>query len=310
MAPLGAESLEPSLVPVNNALQAGQADEALALLGALPQGGENNAQALNLACRIQFTLGQWDAAIHNCEQAIRLDPQNAGNHMWLGRALGEKANKASFISAFSLGKRVVAEFQKATQLDPRDAAALFDLGSFYVEAPGVVGGGLDKAKSVVIQLDRVNPARAYELRAQIDKKNRDFTAEENDLKKAIAVSRHPALQWASLARFYEERKRWDEMEAALHSCMNAAAHDPKAGVALYDAAGVLLMARRDPALGARLLQDYLAGSSKTEEAPAFVAYSRLAYFQQEMGDAAAAQTDQAAALQMAHEYQPEQDLRR
>lgn len=308
--PVCADSPEPALASVNAALQAGQADKALALISALPQSGQSNAQALNLSCRVRFTLGQWDAALRDCEQAVRLDPRNARHHMWLGRALGEKANKASFLSAFSLAKRVVQEFQQAAQLDPQDADALFDLGSYYVEAPSVVGGGLDKAQSVIAQLDRIDPARASELRAQVDMHRKDFAAAENNLKKAISASRHPALQWASLARFYQERKRWDEMESAIQSCATAAARDPHSGVALYDAAGVLIRARRDSQLAAKLLQDYLASASKTEEGPAFVAHSRLALLQQELGDAANAQLNQAAAYQLAREYQPAQDLRR
>jgi len=308
--PARADSLQPALVPVNSALQAGQADKALSLISLLPQQGLNNAQALNLACRVRFTLGQWDTAVRHCEEAVRLDPNNARNHMWLGRAYGEKANKASFLSAFSLGKKVVQEFQKAAQLDPQDAEALADLGSFYAEAPSIVGGGVEKAQTVAAQLDHIDPARAYELRAQIDKQRKDFTSAENDLKKAISVSHHPAFQWTTLARFYMARKRWDDMDAAIRSVMTAAAREAHSGVALYDAAGVLIMAKRDPALAAKLLQEYLSGSSKTEEAPAFVAYSRLALLQQELGDAANAQVSQAAALQMARDYQPAQDSRR
>jgi tetratricopeptide (TPR) repeat protein len=305
-----ADSLKPTLGPVNSALQAGQADKALSLLSALPQGGQNDAQAMNLSCRIRFTLAQWDSALRDCEEAVRLEPNNARHHMWLGRALGEKANKASFFTAFTLGKRVVAEFQKAAQLDPEDAEALADLGSFYVEAPSVVGGGMDKAQSVVAQLDRIDPARAYELRANIDIAHKDYASAEANLKKAVSLSRHPAFQWATLARFYEERKRWSDMDSALHSCMTAAARDPHAGVALYDAAGVLIMAKKEPALAAKLIQDYLGSSSKTEEAPAFVAYSRLALLQQEIGDAANAQANQAAAYELAREYQPAEDMRR
>jgi tetratricopeptide (TPR) repeat protein len=295
---------------VNTALQAGQADRALTLLSSLPLQGMNNAQALNLACRVHFTLGQWDDAVRNCEQAVRLDPNDARSHMWLGRAYGEKANRSSFITAFSLGKRVVQEFQRAAQIDPQDPEALADLGSFYAEAPSVVGGGLEKAQSVVAQLDRIDPARAYELRAQIDKQHKDFGAAENDLKKAISVSHHPAFQWTTLARFYQERKQWNDMDAAIRGMMTAAARDSHCGVALYDAAGVLIMAKRDPELAAKLLQDYLSSSSKTEEAPAFVAYSRLALLQLELGDAASAQMSQAAASQMARDYQPAQDSRR
>jgi tetratricopeptide (TPR) repeat protein len=298
------------LAQANTALQAGEADKALGLIGSLPQAGADDAVAQNLTCRIQYTLGQWDAAVNACEQALRLEPENSDNHLWLGRALGEKANEASFISAFSIGKRVLAEFQRATQLDPRNAEALSDLGEFYMEAPGVVGGGLDKAESVAKELDRLDPARAWQLRAGIAKHNGDYAAAEDSLKKAIAASRHPALQWATLARFYATRSRWDDMDAAIRSSMNAAAHDPHAAVALYDSAGVLIRAKRNPDLAIKLLQEYLASPHKTEEAPAFVAYTRLARLQQQVGDAANAQTAQTAAYELAREYRPAQDLRR
>lgn len=308
--PQTARPLDAALAQATAALQAGQADKALSLIAALPNAGENNAEAKNISCRVKFTLGLWDAAVRDCEQAVRLDPQNAQLHMWLGRALGEKANKASFLAAFSLGKRVLAEFQTAARLDPRDAAALADLGAFYVEAPAVVGGGLDKAESVALQLDRVDPARAAELRARIADERDDYATAEEYYKKSIEVSRHPAQQWSNLARFYQARKRWTDMEMALHNCVKAAEHDPHSGVALYDGAGVLIRAKRDLPLAIKMLQDYLAGTSKSEEAPAFVAYSRLAALQQQMGDAANAQANQAAALELAREYNPAQDLRR
>lgn len=299
-----------TLAQANMALQAGEADKALGLIGSLPQAGADDAAAQNLACRIQYTLGQWDEALSACQQAVRLEPGNSGNHMWLGRALGEKANQASFITAFSLGKRVLAEFQRATQLDPRNGEALSDLGEFYIEAPGVVGGGLDKAESVAEELDRIEPERAWQLRAGIAKHNGDYAAAEDNLKKAIAASRHPALQWATLARFYAARSRWNDMEAAIRKSMNAAERDPHAAVALYDSAGVLIRVKRDPALAIKLLQAYLASPQKTEEAPAFVAYARLARLQQQVGDTANAQTAQTAGYELAREYRPAQDLRR
>lgn len=299
-----------ALSQANAALQSGEADKALSLLQSLPNGGSNNAQALNLACRVEFTLAHWDAAIHDCQQAIGLDPRSSDDHMWLGRALGEKANKSSFLSAYQLGKRVLAEFQLAAQLDPRNAEVLSDLGEFYVEAPGVVGGGLDKAESVAEELDRVDPVRADELRASIAGQRGDYGEAETLLKKAIAISPHPAHQWATLARFYASRQRWAEMDNAIGNCEAAEARDPRAVVALYDAAGVLIHVKREPELAARLLQEYLASPDKTEEAPAFIAYARLARLQQKLGDAANAQMALAAASELAREYQPVQDLRR
>ena len=77
-----------TLAQINQALQAGEADKALGLIASLPQGGAQSAEAQNLECRVRYTLQQWDAAVANCEQAVRLDGQNSNYHLWLGRALG------------------------------------------------------------------------------------------------------------------------------------------------------------------------------------------------------------------------------
>jgi hypothetical protein len=58
-----------------------------------------------------------------------------------------------------------------------------------------------------------------------------------------------------------------------------------------------------------MLEDYLGGSAKTEEAPAFVAHLWLAGLKEQLGDATAASRERAAALALAHEYKPAQDLK-
>ncbi|HEX4029263.1 MAG TPA: hypothetical protein VHX20_02820 [Terracidiphilus sp.] len=301
-----AQSFGAELGQINAALQAGEADHAIGLIAALPQQGANLAEAQNLECRVRFTLQQWDAAAGECQQAVSLDSGNSNYHMWLGRALGERAGRASFLTAFSLGKRVRAEFEAAVALDPRNAPALSDLGDFYSEAPGIVGGGLDKAENIAVQLDRISPARAHQLRAGIAEARKDDGTAERELKLAIQTSLHPALQWTVLGSFYEHRRRWPEMEDAIHNAASTAAKDRAAGVALYDGAGVLIRAQRDPGLAARMLQDYLAGDSKTEEAPAFIAHYRLARLLDQLGDSEGAQREQAAGYALAREYRPPQ----
>ena len=290
-----------------DALQAGEADKALALLTPLPTSGQGAAQTQNLICRVQFTLQQWDLAVKACDLAVHLDPTNAIDHMWLGRALGEKASRASFLSAYSLSKRVRSEFEEAVRLDPRSADALSDLGEFYKDAPGIVGGGTDKAEAIAAQLDKVDPAKAYDLRGSIAVSRKDYVSAERDFKQSIAVSPHPAQQWTRLANFYRGRQRWDEMEAAIRNCVSAAARDKHPGVALYDGAGILIETSRDPALAAKMLEDYLAGLSKSEEAPAFIARVRLARLKQQLGDPDGAKREFAAAATMAREYNPAQD---
>ncbi|HUD14258.1 MAG TPA: hypothetical protein VMQ56_11435 [Terracidiphilus sp.] len=309
MAGSSAPTQAPSLSEANAALQAGEADKALALLATFPQSGTGAAEAQNLLCRVRLTLEQWDAAAAACEQAVHLDAENSDDHLWLGRALGEKASRASFLTAYSLAKRTRAEFEDAVRLNPRNVQALSDLGDFYRQAPAVVGGGIDKAEGIVAQLEKVDQARADELRGRIAEQKKDFPAAESEYKKMVTAGTHPALGWSALAAFYARRQRFDEMESALHSVLSAALHEKQAGVALYDGAGLLTKAHRDPALAATMLDDYLAGSSKTEEAPAFVAHLRLARLKAQLGDAAAAERERTAALALAHEYKPAQDFK-
>ncbi len=294
------------LAQANAALQAGEADRALALLNSLPSSGEGQAEAHNLQCRVRLTLEQWNAAVSQCEQAVRLDGQNSGYHLWLGRALGQKADRASFLRAYSLAKHVREEFEESVRMNPRNAEALEALGEYDLQAPGIVGGGVDKAQGIAAQLDKVDAARAHELRGRIAEERKDYGTAEREFKLAVAAGAHPAFQWTTLAGFYSRRQRWTEMESAVHSILTAVRRDKHAGVALYDGAGLLTESKRDPLLASKMLEDYLAGSAKTEDAPAFVAHNRLALLDDQLGDAAAARRERAAALALAHDYKPAQ----
>jgi tetratricopeptide (TPR) repeat protein len=295
------------LAQIHTALQNGEADKALGLLQSLPQPA--TAEAENLECRVRYSLEQWDAAIHACEQSVRLDSQNSDYHLWLGRALGEKADRANFLSAYSLAKRVRSEFEEAVKLNPRNADAMADLGDYYFEAPGAVGGGVDKAEALCAQFEKVDPARAHQLRSRIAEGRKDLPVAEHELKLAISSSPHPAPQWVTLAGFYRRHDRLPEMDSALHSAITAAERDKGASLALYDASSLLTRANRDLPLAVKTMEEYLASPNKSEEAPAFVAYNRLANLKDKLGDKTGAQQARNSALALAHDYKPSQEAK-
>ncbi|SPE26319.1 conserved exported hypothetical protein [Candidatus Sulfotelmatomonas gaucii] len=288
-------------------LQAGQADKALALLTPLPTTGTGAAEAQNLLCRVRFTLQQWSQAVAECQQAVNLDSKNSDYYMWLGRVLGQEASRASIFSAYGDAKKSLAAMQTSVQLNPQNAPALSDLGDYYANAPGIAGGGTDKAQSVASQLDKVDPVRATQLRGDIAMAQKNYTAAEQYYKQAASVGSAPADEWTVLASFYRGRQQWTNLDAAIQSCVTAAAKAANSGAALYDGAGVLITASRNPSLAATMLENYLASSSMTEEAPAFIAHIRLGRLKQQLGDAAGAQSELAMAAAMAKEFSPSQD---
>jgi len=296
-----------TLTQANASLQAGEADKAIALLAPLPATGAGADAAQNLLCRVRFTLQQWSQAVDECKQAVKLTGNNSDYHMWLARVLGQQASKANIFSAYGDAKNSLTEMQAAVKLDPQNGAALTDLGDYYAQAPGIAGGGIDKAQAIAAQLDKVDADRAAQLRGDIAMAQKNYAAAEQDYKQAAAVSSSPTDKWAVLADFYRKRQQWTDLDAAIQNCMAAAAKDKGGGVGLYDGAGVLIAAKRNPQLAAQMLESYLSGSSLTEEAPAFIAHIRLARLKQQLGDAAGAQQEFATAASLAKEFDPSQD---
>lgn len=296
-----------TLSEANADLQAGQADKALALLTPLATSGTGADVAQNLLCRVRFTLQQWSLAAEECQQAVNLSAKNSDYYMWLGRVLGQQASHASFLTAYGDARKSLTAMQSAVTLNPQNTPALMDLGDYYARAPGIAGGGSDKAQAIALQLDKVDAAQAQHLRGDIALASKNYATAETEYKQAIAVSAAPADLWTLLADFYRSQKRWTDLDTAIQSCIAAAAKDKNSGVALYDGAGVLIAAKRNPSLAATMLENYLSGSSITEEAPAFIAHIRLSRLKQQLGDAAGAQSELATAAAMAKEFSPSQD---
>ena len=261
------------------------------------------ADAYNLLCRANFELGAWDAGISACEKAIALAPDNGLYHLWLGRIYGEKADRAGFLSAAGLAKKVRAEFERAVELAPDSWEARTDLAEFYLEAPGIVGGGKDKARAQADLIAPLNPGMAHWVRGRIAEKSKHPDDAEQEYRVAIVASQGGARAWLNLAGFYHHVNRLAEMDQALRKLESSPLDHPGA---LVDGASILSRTGRDYPMAVRLLQRYFA-SSMVEEAPAFKAHCLLGEVFEKQGDRAAATEEYRTALAMAHTYRPAQE---
>jgi tetratricopeptide (TPR) repeat protein len=262
------------------------------------------AEAYNLLCRARFELGAWDAGIPACEKAASLAPDNSLYHLWLGRIYGEKADHAGFFSAAGLAKKVRAEFERAVELAPKSWEARTDLAEFYLEAPGIVGGGKDKARAQAAVIAPLNPAMSHWVIARLAEKNKDNAAAEREYRAAIDASDGGARAWVNLAGFYRHTNRPDDMDQALRTMESCPLDRP---AALVDGAGMLLRTERDYPLAIRLVRRYIALPNTVEEAPVFKAHVLLGELLEKQGDRPAAAEEYRAALAMAHTYRQAQE---
>ena len=285
-------------------LAAGRVDDAITTLRSKINASPSDAEAYNLLCRAYFSMGNWDRGISACEKAIALDPNNSRYHMWMGRIYGEKANDVIFFKAASLAGKVRNEFEAAVRLDPNNVDGRSDLGEFYLEAPGIVGGGRDKAEAQAQALAALDPAKAHYLDGRIAEKRKDPAGAEKEYRAAIEASHGSALTWFNLALFFRHQQRWDDMEGAIQHAVSAQVDRPEI---IMESGEVLLRSGRNFPAAVQYLRRYLALNSKVEEAPAFKAHYLLGTALEKQGDKQAAAQEYRAALSLAKDFSSAQE---
>jgi tetratricopeptide (TPR) repeat protein len=274
-------------------------DDAIVSLQHRISSAPKDAESYNLLCRAYFALADWDKGISACEKAVSFDPDNAQYHLWLGRVYGEKADHAGFLTAAGLAKKVRNEFETAVRLNPDSAEARTDLAEFYLEAPGIVGGGRDKAEAQAQKIATMDPVRAGWVKARLAEKNKDLDSAENQYRAAIAASHGAALAWLNLAYFYRHTGHLDSMEDAIQHAAAAPMDQPEV---LMESANMLLRSKRDLPLATQLLRRYLSPSLTVEAAPAFKAHYLLGTALEQQGDKPAAAQEYRASLALAKSY--------
>jgi len=285
-------------------LAQGRVDEVIATLQQKTSSSPNDAASYNLLCRAYFSLGDWDRGISACERATQLDSGNGTYHLWLGRIYGEKADASNFLSAAGLAKKVRTEFEAAVRLAPDNPEARADLAEFYLEAPGLVGGGRDKAEVQATALDRLDPARAHWVRGRLAEKRKDRTTAEREYRAAIDASGGGALAWFNLALFYRHASQYDQMEDAVNHAIAAPLDRPEV---VMESAEILIRAGRNFPAASELLRRYLASNDKVEQAPAFKAHYLLGTVLEKQGNKQAAAKEYIAALALARTYSRAQE---
>src|SRR5882672_3675960 len=223
-----------------------------ALQAAAAKDPQNGVVHLLLA-KSYLELQEHDPAIKSAEKAVSLDPQNSIYHEWLGRVYGEKADHASWFSAISLAKKTRKEFETAVQLDGRNFSARQALIEFDCSAPGLVGGGEEKALPQIKQLAEMDAAEGHYAAGNCRRQKKDFVPADQEFSKALESGPKSAELIFDIGDYAVKRSQPDRLLAVADAGERIAPHDPRGhfyrGVAL-------VLKKENPAEAERLLRKY------------------------------------------------------
>jgi tetratricopeptide (TPR) repeat protein len=233
----------------------------LAMLRGIPN---PDAATLGLMGRSEFMLGEFSKATEYFEKAAALAPTNSEYPLWLGRTWGRRAETASPLFAPINASKARRYLERAVALDPGNREALSDLFDYYLEAPGFLGGGLDKAEAVARRLSRTDPPEYHYELAQIATKQKEYGLAEEQLRRAMEAAPRQVGHVVDLAKFLARQGRIDESEAALQQADRIAPGSPRL---LYERASIYVENRRHLDQARELLKRYLQSNLTPDDPP-------------------------------------------
>jgi Flp pilus assembly protein TadD len=236
-------------------------DGSLRLLRAMPV---KDGAAYELIGRNYYMQGDFKQASEALEKALAADPGNSGYALWLGRAFGRRAESASPFTAPGYASKTRQYFEKAVQLDPHNLEALNDLFEYYTEAPGFLGGGLDKAAATAGRIAQLSAPDGHAAEARLAEKKKEYGAAEQHFRRAVESAPYQVGRLIDLARFLMRRGRDQEAEQTFAKAEKLAPNSPKI---LYERAETYIHNGRNLDLARQLLRRYMSSSLTADDPP-------------------------------------------
>ena len=223
-----------------------------------------DAATFMLTGKNHFMLGDFKQAARFFEKATALNPTNSEYMLWLGRAHGRRAETGSWLFAAPNASKARQCFEKAVALDPHNHDALNDLFDYYLNAPGFLGGGLDKAEAIANRVAAERPAEYHFDLAQLADKKKDYAAAEAELRRAMELAPLEVGRVIDVARYIAKRGRIWESEAMFSQAEKMTPNNPRIA---FERAKIYVENKHNLDKARKLLREYLEADITPEDPP-------------------------------------------
>ena len=227
---------------------------------------------LQLIGQDYFMLGDYKKSTEALEKAALLAPGDPHVLYWLGRTYARRAETANPFSAPGWASKARQMLEKSVALDPANKDATGDLLDFYLEAPGFLGGGVQKAEALARTIGTVDPAEGHYAQALIEDRQKHYDQAEEHFRHAAELGPKQVGRVVDLAKYLAKRGEFQESEVMWNRAAQMAPDNPKI---MFERAHTYIKVQRNLQQARQLLERYIRAPLTPDDPPRAEAESLL-----------------------------------
>jgi tetratricopeptide (TPR) repeat protein len=236
-------------------------DQSLKVLQAIqPKDGP----VYELMGRNYYMEADYKRAADAFEKAFAVEPGNSDFALWLGRAWGRRAETSMPFTAPLQASKARQYFEKAVQLNPTNLDAESDLFEYYLDAPGFLGGGLDRAQATATRIGQISPADGQWAEAKLAEKRKESRSAEAHLRRAVELAPQQVGKIIELARFLTKQGRYQEADQNFERAETVAPNSPRV---VFSRASAYIEVRYNLDVARELLKRYMSMDLQPDDPP-------------------------------------------
>jgi tetratricopeptide (TPR) repeat protein len=268
------------------------AEAKTALEEAVRENG-GDARAASYLGRALLADGEIDRAVAWMEKSVALDEASADYHLWLGRAYGSQAIRASVLKQPAIARKVKKEFERASDLDPDNLEARFGLVEYFLRAPGILGGSLKKAEEQAREIRKRDALEGHRAVGRIDEHRKDFDEALREYGRAAAEFPGRAEPSYWMGALHARNRDYARAFAVYDKLLEK---DPEQMAACYQIGRLAVLSGQRLERGEECLKLYLQLDPKPDEPTLASAHYRLGLLYEKKGSRDLARREYSAAV--------------
>ena len=252
---------------------------ALLMLLTTASAWSNGLPAEAVEIRDALRRNDLDAAVEASDSATS-SAKDARVWLWAGRAYGRQALEASLFTQPKWAGRTRDAWEKAVEVDPDLLDARFDLIQYYLQAPGFLGGGRDKAEAQVEEIARRSPALGKLAQSILASADKQPARAETLLREAHSIDPdHPRVLLA-LSGLLQRTENWSESETLWRQRLERL---PEDALARYQLARIAAIRGEKLEEGLALIEAFISVGELPEDLSLAAAHWRRGHLLEKLG---------------------------